>query len=141
LVIKDRLSTRNIQRRKNMHLDFYTCVLCNESVEETAEHLFLQCSFAKDCWSIINLGTPPHRTFLKIVDHFKTKLQSQFFMLAVILMCWTIWTARNDLILKVFLQRLGLQGASSSMRFWYWCIESSQETPFLLNNGHKIWCN
>ena len=100
MLIKDRLSTRNILRRKNMHLDSYNCVLCNESVEEIAEHLFLQCSFAKDCWSIINLDTPPHMTFPQIVDHIKTKLQFQFFMLAVILMCWTIWTARNDLIFK-----------------------------------------
>jgi len=39
-------------------------------------------------------------TFPQIVDHIKTKLQFQFFMLAVILVCWTIWTARNDLIFK-----------------------------------------
>lgn len=33
-----------------MYLDSYHCVLCQSSVEETSEHLFFKCPFAKDCW-------------------------------------------------------------------------------------------
>jgi hypothetical protein len=40
LLLKDRLSTRNILRRKNLHLDSYHCVLCQLSVKETGQHLF-----------------------------------------------------------------------------------------------------
>lgn len=43
LVLKDRLSTRNVLRRKHMDLDSYTCVLCQSLAEETCEHLFLHC--------------------------------------------------------------------------------------------------
>lgn len=46
LLIKDRLSTRNILKRRNMALDSYNCVLCNDNIEETVEHLFLHCNFA-----------------------------------------------------------------------------------------------
>jgi hypothetical protein len=59
LLAYDRLSTRKILRRKNMHLQSYNCVLCNESVEETAvAHLFLKCDFAKACWNLVGLNIP-----------------------------------------------------------------------------------
>jgi hypothetical protein len=44
LLLKDRLSTRNILRRKHMALDSYNCEICSMMVEETAEHLFLALS-------------------------------------------------------------------------------------------------
>ena len=40
LLLKDRLSTRNILRRKTMVLDSYACELCNTGQEEMLEHLF-----------------------------------------------------------------------------------------------------
>jgi hypothetical protein len=40
LLLKDRLSTRNILRRRNQALPSYECVLYNLHVEETLEHLF-----------------------------------------------------------------------------------------------------
>ena len=40
LLLRDRLNTRNLLRRKNMHLDDYNCVLCNAGHEETSFHLF-----------------------------------------------------------------------------------------------------
>jgi hypothetical protein len=40
LLLKDRLSTRNILRRRNKALPSYECVLCNLHVEETLEHFF-----------------------------------------------------------------------------------------------------
>ena len=92
LVIKDRLSTRNILKRKNMALDSYDCVLCNENVEETVEHLFLHCSFANQCWHFLNLDIPDNSNVLEAVVHLRNILQSQFFMTVVILMSWTIWS-------------------------------------------------
>ena len=100
LLIKDRLSTRNILRRKNMHLESYNCVLYLQNTEETCQHLFLQCPFAKQCRRIIHIGIPLNEDFHEIVDYLRDRLQSQFFMAAVILICWAIWSARNDLIFK-----------------------------------------
>lgn len=53
LLLKDRLSTRNILRRRSMTLDSYACVLCNANVEETMEHLFLSCPFVIACWNLL----------------------------------------------------------------------------------------
>jgi hypothetical protein len=50
LLLNDILSTRNIWRSKNMNLDNYNCVLYHNALEETLDHLFLNCDFARNCW-------------------------------------------------------------------------------------------
>jgi len=47
LLFKDRLSTRNLLRRKHMQLESYECEVCSLRVEETVEHLFWKCPFAQ----------------------------------------------------------------------------------------------
>jgi hypothetical protein len=100
LLLKDRLSTRNILRRRNMVIENYNCVLCNYSVEETLEHLFLHCDFAKQCWNLLGIDIPTNSNFPDIVSIPKARLQSEFFMVTIILMSWSIWKARSDLIFK-----------------------------------------
>lgn len=100
LLLKDRLSTRNILKRKNMHLDDFNCELCNMRVEETSEHLFLHCPFAQDCWGMFNLATDLYADLLQNVNALKTQLDSRFFMETITLICWVIWTARNELIFR-----------------------------------------
>lgn len=56
LVLKDRLSTREILRRKNMDLQSYNCVLCHLNIEESLHHLFLDCPFAMCCWNLLGLA-------------------------------------------------------------------------------------
>jgi hypothetical protein len=47
LLLNDRLNTRNILRRRKKFLEEgYNCVLCQEEIEETSEHLFFECSAA-----------------------------------------------------------------------------------------------
>lgn len=62
LLIRDRLNTRNILKRKRMQLDDYSCVLCSSNIEESSFHLFFECNFSKDCWASIpidwNLNIP-----------------------------------------------------------------------------------
>ena len=43
LLLKDRLSTCEILRRKNMFLPSYTCVLCSENIEESV--LLARCMY------------------------------------------------------------------------------------------------
>lgn len=98
LLLNDRLSTRNILRRKHMHLESYNCELCSQGIEETSGHLFFSCPFAQQCWGFFNLMVSPSSIVSDNFSALKNQIQSQFFMEMIILICWTIWLARNELI-------------------------------------------
>jgi hypothetical protein len=100
LLVKDRLSTKNILRRKGMDLNSYHCPLSSFITEETAQHLFIDCDFARMCWNIIGIDIPAPASFPSFSIAIKAQLRSPFFMEATILMCWTIWMARNELIFR-----------------------------------------
>jgi hypothetical protein len=55
LLMWDRLSTRNLLRRRNMTLESYSCVLCQLGVEETSQHLFFNCQFSVLCWNQVGI--------------------------------------------------------------------------------------
>ena len=38
-----------------MRLPSYSCVLCNDDVEETVEHLFFECTFSVWCWRLMGI--------------------------------------------------------------------------------------
>jgi hypothetical protein len=76
-------------------LPSYNFVLCNQQVEESFEHLFLLCPFDLECWNLIHLFIPPGAPY-DVLHSFKAQLQVNFFMDIIILMCWTIWMARNE---------------------------------------------
>lgn len=63
-----------------MHLQSYDCVLCNKAFEEMVEHLFLHCSFARDCWNLVGIQVPTAAQPLEILESFKTQLGVSFFM-------------------------------------------------------------
>ena len=70
LVIKERLQTRNIMRRKGMDVS-PVCVLCS-SDDESVAHLYLQCSFVRELadyklkeWGISTW----HVSLLALLDH------------------------------------------------------------------------
>lgn len=80
LLLKDRLSTRNILRRKRMALGSYNCEFCSMNVEETIEHLLWYCPFAQDCWGSLNLEIMQNGDSCEIVAALKVQMNSQFFM-------------------------------------------------------------
>ena len=98
LLLRDRLSTRELLRRRNMHLPSYDCACCTLDVEETLSHLFLICPFAQACWIKLNVivEMDPFLAFEEI----KTQLQVPFYMDIIVLSYWSIWMQRNDLIFK-----------------------------------------
>jgi len=49
-------------------------------------------------WGSLNLQTVPQGNTFDNVEALKIQLQSQFFMIVIILMAWTIWKARNEMI-------------------------------------------
>ena len=79
LLMKDRLSTRNILRRKNIQLESYNCVLCQSQSEETVQHLFLSCPFAKECWSVLNIDFQVDSAFPKALLQIRVQSHSHFF--------------------------------------------------------------
>lgn len=135
LLIKDRLSTRELLRRKNMLLQDYSCPLCNGTLDESSTHLCLECPFAYQCWTWINLQPDSNLDPFQNLQSFRNQMRAPFFMEVIILMCWAICKARNDAIFcqiaptlqnlkidfKVELQLLLLRAKKSySPRFNQW---------------------
>ena len=56
LLLQDRLSTREILKRRNMELQCYDCVLCHLDTEESLMHLFFSCPFSMSCWNTLGLA-------------------------------------------------------------------------------------
>jgi hypothetical protein len=92
LLLKNRLNTRGLLRRKNMVLDSYSCELCILQKEEKLSHLFFRCPFAKkNCWNLIGVQVPHWRAD-RATRYLKRALNVPFAMEIIILMCWS---ARN----------------------------------------------
>ncbi|TVU31706.1 hypothetical protein EJB05_23404, partial [Eragrostis curvula] len=96
LLLKDRLSTRDLLKRKNMALDSYTCEMCIRQKDETLRHLFLDCSFARNCWALVGINITRRRNAFQALSFFKRTLNVPFYMEIIILMSGCIWTSRND---------------------------------------------
>jgi len=75
LVLRDRLSTRSMIRRRGMHLDDYQCVLCQQSIEETVMHLLFYCPFSKDCWNLVNFQFADHLSTPQIFQAWKSLIR------------------------------------------------------------------
>jgi hypothetical protein len=82
-----------------MALASFESVLCSLQVEETLEHLFLECSFAQTTWGLLNLN-PPLGPLFETLESFKVQLGVNFFMDIIIMLSWCIWMERNDFIFK-----------------------------------------
>ena len=100
LLLKDRLSTRDLLERKWMILQSHECVLYNQHSRETLEHLFLTCPFATQFWASLGLLVPVFQEHFQVVSSFRRQLNIPFFMEIIILGCWGIWMSRNDFIFR-----------------------------------------
>lgn len=95
--MKHCLSTRVLLRRRNMVLDYYSCVLRNTRSYETFLHLFLFCLFVDSYWSTLHLYRADLYDPFAILESFKTQIALPFFMDILVTMIWSIWLGRNDL--------------------------------------------
>lgn len=100
LAMKDRLSTKELLKRRNMALPSYNCVLCHLDTEESLHHLFLDCPFAMACWNMIGLPHLLQDNLLDTITIFRVHFARPFFMEVFVAMFWGIWTARNDVIFR-----------------------------------------
>jgi hypothetical protein len=96
LLLKNRLNTRGLLRRKRIQLESYACEMCIRQREENLRHLFFRCAFAKNYWAIIGITIPPLIRTERVILHFKRTLGLPFAMDIVIIMSWCIWKERNS---------------------------------------------
>jgi hypothetical protein len=64
------------------------------------EHSFLECDLAKACWNLIGVKVNDSNDPYHIFEDFRRQLRVPFFMEIIIIMSWSIWMLRNDVIFK-----------------------------------------
>jgi hypothetical protein len=78
LLLKYRISTKDLIRRKDMELDSYTCEMCIIQNLETSAHLILRCDCAKACWLSIGASVPTTRDIPHIFNSIRRKIGVSF---------------------------------------------------------------
>lgn len=106
LLLKDRLNTRNILRRKRRFLDDYSCPLCMAAVEETSHHLFFTCSFSQWCWRLLNIQWHMNMEIKERIIQGHREFRSIIFREVLLVAIWAIWTHRRWK--KIFRDELSL---------------------------------
>lgn len=98
LLLRDRLNTRNLLRRKNRLLEDYSCVLCNSNQEETLLHLFFECPFSIACWTSIGIQWNSNLQPLDMLLAARQAFGSKIFREIIITATWVIWLVWNGVI-------------------------------------------
>ena len=99
LLLNDRLNTRNLLRRRKKFLEEgYNCVLCQEGLEETSEHLFFSCPSAVRRWLSLGISWDGNPNIHQKIYIAKEEFLQPFFMEVFMIGAWTIWNERNDFI-------------------------------------------
>jgi hypothetical protein len=100
LLLKDRLSTKDILFRINFFLSDNSCIMCNDHVIKSRDHLFFHYKFARECWNYMCQGWHIRVTSsqLDCIDKFKHMIKKPSFREIIILSAWAIWKTRNTFI-------------------------------------------
>jgi hypothetical protein len=78
-----------------MILDSYTCEICVVQRVKTLRHLFLHCSFAKNCWTSIGVLVPTWLSVERATAYMKRHINQPFVMEIIMIISWCIWKERN----------------------------------------------
>jgi hypothetical protein len=100
LVLIDRLNMKTVLTRRNIgDREDDLCLMCDARIDETVDHLFLSCSFARGCWNKLGV-TWDHN--LDIPDRILKAIENGlvFYPEAILIATWELWKARNDLIFQ-----------------------------------------
>lgn len=98
LVLRDRINTRNLLKRKNRQLPSYDCKLCQAHTEETLMHLLFECSFSMACWAYLGLQWDTSLMPDAMLNLSRRIFNSWIFREVLIVGSWTIWCHRNAII-------------------------------------------
>jgi hypothetical protein len=56
LLFMDRLNSKDLMNRKQWQIQGgMNCLLCNDGLPKTRDHLFFECPFAAECWSCLHI--------------------------------------------------------------------------------------
>ena len=137
ILTKDNLAKKNWKGSQK-------CECCNTN--ETIQHLFLDCPFAKMIWRIIFYATNLRQP-RSIAHMFGTWLDNQYKKIKPLIwvglaaLCWAIWRCRNDIIFKRMktnsIMQVIFRGAYW-LRFWAQLQRDEQAQDTLVAMSTKL---
>jgi hypothetical protein len=74
------------------------CVLCDEGIEETIDHLFFDCYFAKQCWEKLGINWINMGDIHRRIERSRQMAGLPFFMEIFLIVAWELWKMRNRLV-------------------------------------------
>lgn len=83
-----------------MDLPSYSCVLCNGDIEKVFITCFCNVRLGKLVGNLLHLEISDPTDLHNSLESLKVQLNVPFFMDVIILLSWSIWMARNDLIFR-----------------------------------------
>lgn len=99
LILLDRLNTKNMLARRNFNVQPDSlCALCDDGLDETVDHLFFDCPFAKKCWDKIGISWVSDGEIHRRIERTKPLTGMPFFMEIFLLAAWELWKIRNRLV-------------------------------------------
>lgn len=99
LIFMDRLNTKSMLARRNFNVQPNChCVLCAEGVEETIEHLFFDCVFARQCWDKLGIVWDPDHDIHRKIIRTREQAGSSLFIELFLIASWELWKVRNRLV-------------------------------------------
>ncbi|KAG2660501.1 hypothetical protein PVAP13_1KG445405, partial [Panicum virgatum] len=84
-------------KKKNLE-DGYNCALCQEGLEETAEHLLFNCSSAVCRWFSLDISWEENASIHQQIHIAKQEFAQPLFMEIFMIGAWCIWNERNDYV-------------------------------------------
>jgi hypothetical protein len=103
LVLVDRLNTKSMLHRRHLNIqDDSLCVMCDRDEEETIDHLFFECPFARECWVTIHFDWDVSVQLNDRLTEARLASHLPFFTEAALIAAWELWKLRND---RVFHRR------------------------------------
>ena len=79
-------------------MDSTYCVQCDDAVNERRTHLFFECKFSKDFWSILGENWNTDLGFIEMLLDAQQKSTNGFYKVSLIAGCWSLWNHRNKII-------------------------------------------
>jgi hypothetical protein len=98
LLLNDRLTTRNLLRRKRFNIPSVNFVLCSHDCEETLKHLFFECEFAQTCWAALHIVWGLSLLVLEMIEQQRRYFLPSCYMEVIMSATWVIWIHRKNII-------------------------------------------
>lgn len=96
LLVQHKIKCRRNLYRKNI-VDIETCPICLEC-PETANHLILECSFSRQIWANLSIGTEGHDVASLWLLPRPAPIPSAHYNMLLLLVCWMLWKHRNEVV-------------------------------------------